>query len=239
MKGASVKDQTINILDHGYVRFIDSMGSDLSITRAARVSYDADWREGGDDTKLLRYMLKNKHTSPFESVTVTFEIKAPIFVFRQWHRHRTQSYNEVSARYTELPAEWYLPEVETIGKQSSTNKQGRDLIDMPAHEIAMLHDGRRLVQQHCEAAYALYQNLLESGWPRELARGVLPFFMYSRMFVTANLHNWLGFLTLRNHSHAQWETQQYAKAVQTMLHNVVPQTMAIWEEIRRRQNDPR
>lgn len=225
------KLRQLNILDHGFVRLIDSMGNDLSIVRAARTSHDADKRNG-DDLKLLRYMLKNKHTSPFESVTITFEVKAPIFVFRQWHRHRTQSYNEVSARYTELPAEWYLPESTTIGRQSTTNKQSRDFIELPPEEITRLHDGRRRVQMHCETAYGLYQALLKDGWPRELARGVLPLCMYSRMFTTANLHNWLGFLTLRNHPHAQWEIQQYAQAIQTMLHEVVPQTMELFEEIR-------
>lgn len=223
------------ILDHGFVRLIDSMGNDLSIVRAARVSYDADWRKEGDDIKLLRYMLKNKHTSPFESVTATFEVKAPIFVFRQWHRHRTQSYNEVSARYTELPEEFYVPNNDKIGIQSTTNKQGRDLADRS--EMTE----RNAYREACASSFRVYKNLLSNGWPRELARGVLPMATYSRMFTTANLHNWLGFLTLRNHSHAQWEIQQYAKTIQIMLHRIVPQTMAIWEEqrIMEDQHDPR
>src|SRR6266850_3605321 len=119
-----------NVLDHGFVRLVDYMGDDLSIVRAARVSYDADWRSGedeGKDAKLIHYLLRNRHTSPFECVNFTFEIKCPIFVARQWHRHRTWKYSEVSARYTELPEEYYLPENETVGKQSDKNKQMRDM----------------------------------------------------------------------------------------------------------------
>jgi thymidylate synthase (FAD) len=103
----------IHVLDHGHVRLVDHMGSDLSIVRNARVSYDAEWRTGedeGKDAKLIAYLVKNRHTSPFEAVSFTFDVKAPIFVFRQWHRHRTWSFNEVSARYAELPEEFYVPE---------------------------------------------------------------------------------------------------------------------------------
>src|SRR5678815_1755750 len=120
----------IKCLDRGWVRLVDHMGSDLSIVRAARVSYDAAWRTGEDeksDEKLLRYLWNHAHTSPFEAVTFTFEVKAPIFVFRQWHRHRTQSYNEMSARYTELPEEFYVPRLEDIGEQSKFNKQAREM----------------------------------------------------------------------------------------------------------------
>jgi thymidylate synthase (FAD) len=115
----------IDVLDHGFVRLIDTMGSDISVSRAARVSYDAAWRAGedqGSDAKLIRYLWKNHHTTPFEAVSFTFEIKAPIFVFRQWHRHRTWSYNELSARYRELPEEFYVPDPALIGKQSVSSK---------------------------------------------------------------------------------------------------------------------
>ena len=120
----------IDVLDHGFVRLVDSMGSDISVSRAARVSYDAAWRAGedqGSDAKLIRYLWKNHHTTPFEAVSFTFEIKAPIFVFRQWHRHRTWSYNELSARYRELPEEFYLPDPAMIGQQSASSKQARDI----------------------------------------------------------------------------------------------------------------
>ncbi len=230
-------EEKTNVLDYGYVRLIDYMGNDLSIVRSARVSHNAEWRAGldeGKDRKLLEYMYTHSHNTPFESVEVQFEIKAPIMVFRQWHRHRTQSYNEVSARYTELPAEWYLPESGTVGKQSTANKQGRELVDMEPKEITRLHDQRRLVQQHCETAYGLYQKLLNdpfTPWPRELARGVLPFFMYSRMFAKANLHNWFHFLTLRCDEHAQWEIRQFANALIPYFREIVPETMKIWERV--------
>ena len=112
------------VLNHGHVRLVESMGSDLSIVRNARVSYDAEWRAGDDDgkdAKLLNYLLKNHHTSPFESCVFTFDVRAPIFIFRQWHRHRTWSFNEISARYSELPEEFYVPELDQITTQSATN----------------------------------------------------------------------------------------------------------------------
>ena len=118
----------INVLNHGFARLVESMGSDLSIVRAARTSYDAAWRAGDDegkDAKLIDYLVKNRHTSPLEAVVFTFEVKAPIFVFRQWHRHRTQAYSEISARYAELPEEYYIPEVSQITTQSAGNKQCR------------------------------------------------------------------------------------------------------------------
>src|SRR5689334_9701621 len=129
----------IDVLDHGFVRLVDSMGSDLSVVRAARVSYDAAWRAGedqGSDARLINYLWKNHHTTPFEAVTFTFEVKAPIFVFRQWHRHRTWSYNELSARYRELPNVWYVPDPAIVGKQSTANKQGRSQLfyDPELHE---------------------------------------------------------------------------------------------------------
>ena len=118
----------IKVLDHGFVRLVDHMGSDLSIVRNARVSYDAEWRAGeddGKDAKLINYLLKNRHTSPFEAVSFTFDVKAPIFVFRQWHRHRTWSFNEVSARYAALSEEFYVPEPAQITGQAASNKQMR------------------------------------------------------------------------------------------------------------------
>ena len=121
-------NEAVKVLDHGLVRLVEHMGSDLSIARNASVSYDAEWRAGeneGKDAKLINYLLKNKHSSPFEAVTFTFEIKAPIFVLRQWYRHRAMSYNEISARYAELPEEFYVPELVQITTQFASNKQMR------------------------------------------------------------------------------------------------------------------
>lgn len=218
----------IKILDHGLVRLVDHMGNDLSIVRAARVSYDADWRTGDDagkDEKLISYLMKNHHTSPFEAVTFTFEVKAPLFVFRQWHRHRTWSYNEVSARYAELPEEFYVPELSDITHQSTSNKQ------MRTNEQ---HDNALLMQSYMRKsmmdAFALYKELLAQGCPRELARSVLPCSTYSRMFATVDLHNLFHFLRLRLHEHAQKEIRVYAEAMLELVEPIVPYAVAAFKE---------
>lgn len=218
--------QNIPVLDHGSVRLVDHMGNDLSIVRAARVSYNADWRTGqdeGKDEKLIHYLMKNRHTTPFESVTFTFEVKAPVFVFRQWHRHRTQSYNEVSARYTELPDEMYIPDLEFIGKQSTHNKQVRTLGELSSEDRKRLEESLYLYETHLTQSYDTYQRLLnEYEWPRELARAVLPFAIYSKMFTTMNLHNLFHFLGLRLHAHAQHEIRVYAVAMLELIEPIVP-----------------
>lgn len=212
----------IKVLDHGFVRLIDHMGDDLSVVRAARVSYDAAWRTGEDtnsDTRLIKYLWKNRHTTPFEAVTFTFEVKAPIFVLRQWHRHRTWSYNELSARYKELPDEFYVPELEVIGEQATNNKQGRQASDRDQTENLVFF------KLMCEALFDNYKFLLEQGWPRELARCVLPLSTYSHMFATVNLLNLLKFLTLRCDTHAQYEIRMYADAIKELITPIVPITM--------------
>lgn len=218
--------EPINVLNNGYVRLVDSMGSDLSIVRSARVSYNADWRAGtneGSDEKLLRYLWRNKHTSPFESVEILLEIKCPIFVARQWHRHRTFSYNEVSARYTELPEEFYVPSAEMIGQQDQKNKQGR-IIDNPnLNPQHMAED----IEGACISAFATYKELLLTGCPRELARSVLPMATYTRFFAKGNLRNWLHFLELRLDPHAQYEIRVYAEGIKTILQSIVPITWNI------------
>lgn len=210
----------INVLDHGFVRLVDSMGNDLSIVRNARVSYDAEWRAGedsGSDKRLINYLYKNKHNTPFEAVTFTFDVKAPILVLRQWHRHRTQSYNELSARYRELPAEFYIPEAEAITTQSTDNKQMRTTEQHP-HATFF----RKEMKMHNQKAFELYKTMLNEGCPRELARSVLPVATYSHMFATMNLHNLFGFLRERLHTHAQYEIRQYAKAMLELIEPVVP-----------------
>ena len=226
------------VLNGGFVRLVGSMGDDLSVVRAARVSYNADWREGGDegsDMRLIRYLWKNKHTSPFEAVTFTFEVKAPIFVLRQWHRHRTWSYNEVSARYTELDEGWYVPHPLDVGKQSIENKQTRkiDAVHRLASEYYEAQSALvDLMDEHCRAGFELYSALLHRGMPRELARTVLPLATYSRMFATVNLRNLLHFLELRDHEHAQWEIREYAQALKLLAYGVVPTCMITFEESR-------
>lgn len=216
------------VLDHGLVRLVDHMGNDLSIIRAARVSYDADWRTGedeGKDEKLIAYLMKNHHTSPFEAVTFTFEVKAPLFVFRQWHRHRTWSYNEVSARYSELPEEFYVPELSDITTQSTSNKQMRTDAQHPQAVLMQSYMRKSMMD-----AFALYKELLAQGCPRELARSVLPTSTYSRMFATVDLHNLFHFLRLRLHEHAQKEIRVYAEAMLELVEPIVPYAVAAFKE---------
>lgn len=215
----------INVLDHGFVRLVDSLGSDLSVVRAARVSYDAEPRGDGSDDKLIRYLMRNGHTSPFESVVFTFEIKCPIFIARQWHRHRTWSYNEVSARYTELPEEFYVPNQSQITTQSTDNKQMRTLTQHPESE-----DIQMMIGASNEQAFAAYKHLLSIGTPRELARSVLPVGAYTRYFGTVDLHNLFHFLRLRLHEHAQYEIRVYAEAILQLIEPIVPVSVAAFKE---------
>jgi thymidylate synthase (FAD) len=226
-------DTKINVLDKGYVRLVDSMGSDLSIVRAARVSFDADWRTGedaGKDEALIDYLWRNRHATPFEAVEFQFEIKAPIFVFRQWHRHRTWSFNELSGRYAELPDEFYVPDIDDIGVQSKDNKQGRDQPAVPRSEdFWFAYEAYIGV---CDNAFALYRRMLELGWPRELARTVLPLATYSRMFAKVDLRNLFAFLDLRLHEHAQYEIRVYAEALIELARPTAPVAFAAWEKHR-------
>ena len=223
-----MEDKFRKVLDHGHVRLVESMGSDLSIVRNARVSYDAEWRAGDDDgkdAKLLNYLLKNKHTRPFESCVFTFDVKAPIFVFRQWHRHRTWSFNEISARYAELPEEFYVPELEQITTQSASNKQMRT--DEQHPWAAGYAEMIRICNKN---SFSNYKIMIANGVPRELARSVLPVGTYSHMFATCDLHNLFHFLKLRLHSHAQYEIRVYAEAMLELIEPIVPISVAAFRE---------
>lgn len=231
----------IQVLDHGYTRLVSYMqpaevnlgpdtkeppewNGDLEVVRNARVSYNAEWRTGDDkgrDTKLINYLVKNHHTSPLEAMTFTFEIKAPIFVVRQWHRHRTWSYSEVSARYAELPEQYYVPDLELITTQSEDNKQMRTTVQHPDAVLI-----QAAINSSCASAFALYKKMLKMGTPRELARGVLPMNTYTHMFATVDLHNLMHFLSLRLHSHAQYEIRVYAEALLRLVEPIVPECMA-------------
>jgi thymidylate synthase (FAD) len=241
-------NQPINVLDHGFARLVsymqpandypsggrsadldDMWTGDLEVVRNARVSYDADWRAGDEqkDAKLIDYLTKNHHTSPFEAMVFTFEIKAPIFVIRQWHRHRTWSYNEVSARYAELPEEFYVPAVEQITTQSASNKQMRT-----SEQHTNADYWRHQMDSYGKAAFTLYKQMLADGVPRELARGVLPLNTYTRMFATVDLHNLFHFLRLRLHSHAQYEIRVYAEALLALVEPIVPHAVKAFKEHR-------
>lgn len=214
------------VLDHGLVRLVDSMGNDLSVVRSARVSYDAAWRAGkdtGSDERLIHRLAEGGHNTPFESVEFQFEIRAPIFVVRQWHRHRTQSYNELSARYRELPEVFYVPEAEQITTQSSDNKQMRT-DEVNPRAAAM----RIMMRKQNEQSFATYRRLIEGGCPRELARSVLPTGTYTHMFAKMNLNNLIKFLKERTHPHAQYEIRVFADAMLEMARSVAPISVSAW-----------
>lgn len=227
----------VNVLDHGYVRLVSHMGDDLSAVRAARASHDAVWRTGedsGKDEKLINYLIKNRHTTPFEHVIFTFEVKAPIFVLRQWHRHRTWSFNEVSARYSELPEEFYVPDSGKIGTQDGSNHQSRNIdhIDTKKDTYEREIYLRNVMICSNKAAFCAYHNLLSKGVPRELARSVLPVATYSKMFATVDLHNLFHFLELRAHEHAQYEIRVYAESILHLIRPIVPVSVKAWKTYR-------
>lgn len=256
------------VLDHGYIKLIESWGSDERIIEAARQSTDkgfegwgpkcgtsvdgvfdcqeqvlraddsvwsrcpvhGDVKQRAGDEKLLRYLYENQHSTPFEFAGAVIEVQAPIFVFREWHRHRTQSYNEMSARYTPLPNLNYVPTVERLLLNSKTNKQAGVI----KWSIELTEEAARYyltdLQQMYDMQERMYQNALRAGVPKELARGHLPVGRYSRMRASANLRNWLGFLTLRMAPNAQWEIRQYALAVHKLLTPVFPRTMELFDK---------
>lgn len=234
MKTEITVGRKIDVLDHGFVRLVDSMGSDLSIVRNARVSYDAEWRAGedsGSDARLINYLYNNGHNTPFEAVTLTFDVKAPILVLRQWHRHRTQSFNELSARYRQLPEEFYVPDPRLLGVQSTDNKQMRIIGDeLTKDQLAKAEYSCYTIRRTCQKAFEEYRGLIEGGVPRELARSVLPVATYSHMFATVNLHNLFRFLSERLHPHAQYEIRVYAEAMLELVRPIAPVAVAAFEE---------
>ncbi len=209
-------DMGTKVHKHGYVELLDHMGSDSEVVYAARMSYDQSGRKEGEDRGLIRYLLRHKHTSPFEMAVVKLELKMPVFVARQWVRHRTASMNEVSARYTQLPNEMFIPEVFAL--QSTDNKQGRgdnatfDIDSFFTVAVGEIH----------EKQYDLYEDMLEQGIARELARGVLPFNIYTKFVWQMNLHNLMHFLHLRLDSHAQQEIRDFAEAIESIVAELFP-----------------
>jgi thymidylate synthase (FAD) len=226
------KGTTIKVLDHGFVRYIDHMGTDERICEAARISYRAPSKGKEQDQKLINYLWKNKHTSPFEMVKITLNIKMPIFVMRQYVRHRMQNLNEVSARYTELPNEFYIPKVwrkqDTKNKQGSINESEFNPEWMiPNHGWVNSTEALRL---HCENSYKLYQQMLAVGIAREMARMVLPINIYTEIYACWDMKNLLHFITLRDDSHAQAEIQEYGKAIKSICKKLFPMTMNAYEK---------
>lgn len=179
------------------------------------------------DEKLLKYLYEHKHMTPFEMCGMTIEVQAPIFVFREWHRHRTQSYNEMSSRYTELPNLFYLPSFDRLrqAKQSKTNKQGSAQAEFTDNELYKIQKGIDLTYQYARESY---EGMIRLGVAREIARLVIPVAQYSRMRASANLRNWLAFLTLRQDTAAQWEIRQFANEVAKLVERNFPRTYQLY-----------
>lgn len=219
--------RSINVLDHGYVKEIEHYGSDERIIESARMSTDGAFRGWDSDARLLGYLWRNKHYSPFEFCGLTVEIQCPLFVAREWHRHRTQSYNELSARYTELPDLYYIPSVERLagGGQSRTNRQGSE-DRFSADQAGAI---RSRIEGATVSARAVYESLLAQGLSRELARVVIPVNQYTRFRAASNLRNWLGFLQLRLDDSAQCEIREYARAVGSIIKERFPRTYDLFD----------
>lgn len=230
-----VKGHLINVLDKGYVRLVDWMGSDSRIVEAARVSYGEPSKGEEADKKLLSRLYKDKHTSPFEKVKVELDIKMPIFVMRQYIRHRMQNLNEFSMRYKEAPDEFYVPSVwrkqeGTKNKQGSVVEEGwtptlKDE-DYPLDDPQLPSDA---LKEANAANFSLYKSMLDVGIAREMARIVLPLNIYTYFYATWDLKNLLHFITLREDSHAQAEIQEYGRAIKTFLTELFPWTMEAYE----------
>jgi thymidylate synthase (FAD) len=220
-------DQRLDVLDHGFVRLVDYLGGDARIVQAARVSYGDGTKSRREDRALIDYLLRHAHTSPFEQVVLTFHLKMPIFVARQWLRHRTARLNEVSGRYSVMRDEFYVPAPNEVRYQSTSNRQGgsEDLVpdEVRGRVAETLADGQR-------RAYEAYEGLLADGVARELARVNLPLSLYTEMYWQIDLHNLFHFLRLRLDRHAQVEIRAYGDAIARCARAVAPLAYEAFEE---------
>ena len=214
-----ILDKEYPVLDKGFVRLVDYFGGDQRIVQSARVSYGEGTKSVSQDGALIDYLLRHQHTSPFEQVVMTFHVKMPIFVARQWVRHRTGRMNEVSGRYSIMKDEFYVPAEDKVSPQSTDNKQGRanEAFDKETADkiIAQLEEGQK-------AAYESYNELIDSGLAREIARINLPLSLYTEFYWEMDLHNLFHFLKLRLDSHAQYEIRVYAEVILEMCRKVAP-----------------
>jgi thymidylate synthase (FAD) len=232
--------EPIPVLDHGFVRVIDYMGDDAAIVQAARVSYGKGTKKTRDDSGLIRYLMRHRHTTPFEMCEIKYHVKLPIFVARQWIRHRTANVNEYSARYSILDREYYVPAPDQLGTQSRSNRQGRGAVlegDEAAEVLGILRDD-------AERCYANYERMLNEdaagnpvdddrqGLARELARMNLTLGTYTQWYWKIDLHNLLHFLSLRADPHAQYEIRVYADAMLETLKRWVPVTYDAFADYR-------
>ena len=232
--------EPVQVLDHGFIRVIDYMGDDGAIVQAARVSYGKGTRKSQDDAGLIRYLMRHRHTTPFEMCEIKFHVKLPIFVARQWIRHRTANVNEYSARYSLLDREYYVPAPDQLGTQSRSNRQGRGGV-LEGEEADRVLE---LLRADAERCHTDYQEMLNEdgdgnaidpgrrGLARELARMNLTLNTYTQWYWKIDLHNLLHFLSLRADRHAQYEIRIYAEAMLDMTRKWVPATCQAFEDYR-------
>jgi thymidylate synthase (FAD) len=209
----------IKVLDRGFVRLINFMGGDETVVLAARVSTGKGLKGEEQDRKLIHYLMKHKHETPFEHSVFQFHISCPLFVARQWFRHRVASYNERSGRYVEYEDEFYLPQ--RLRLQAKSNKQASEFGEIPNE-----HELLTMIQETYELVYERYKKLLAAGVARELARSVLPLSLYTQFYWTINARSLMNFINLRADAGAQWEIRQYAEAIARIFKAKMPWT---WE----------
>jgi thymidylate synthase (FAD) len=226
----------VPVLDHGFVRVIDYMGDDAAVVQAARVSYGRGTRKVSEDEGLIRYLMRHRHSTPFEMCEIKFHVKLPIFIARQWIRHRTANVNEYSARYSVMDREFYIPAPEHLAAQSASNRQGRGDVLQGDEAAAVL----ALLREDADRNYSNYEFMLNEGaadparqgLARELARMNLTLNAYTQWYWKTDLHNLFNFLSLRGDAHAQYEIRAYADAMLAMARAWVPASVAAFEEYR-------
>lgn len=219
-----MRGKKIQLLDHGFVRLVEATPkADATVVRAARVSHGMGAKSPDEDRKLIHYLLNHDHGTPFEHCSFTFHVKCPIFVMRQWVRHRIgQSFNEISGRYTQLKDEYYIPT--TWRSPSKVNKQGSLASNVLMHETISA-----VLTENCKQAFDNYQWYLKQGVANEMARMVLPVNIYTEFYWTVNARSLMAFIKLRSEKHAQWEIRQYSNALAKVFAKVMPWTYeAFW-----------
>ena len=232
--------EPIEVLDHGFVRVVDYMGDDSAVVQAARVSYGKGTKKVTEDAGLIKYLMRHRHSTPFEMCEIKFHVKLPIFVARQWIRHRTANVNEYSARYSILDREFYIPTPENLGAQAVVNRQGRGDVLQGDEAAAVM----KLLREDSETVYAHYEEMLNQredgttieegrqGLARELARMNLTLNYYTQWYWKVDLHNLLHFLSLRADPHAQYEIRVYAEAMLDVVKRWVPAVFDAFSEYR-------
>ncbi|MCL1814201.1 MAG: FAD-dependent thymidylate synthase [Treponema sp.] len=223
----AILDKEFPVLDKGFIRLLDYLGGDERVVQSARVSYGEGTKTYREDAALIDYLLRNGHTSPFEQVVLTFHVKLPIFVARQWIRHRTARLNEISGRYSVLKDDFYVPAPEDMALQSVDNKQGRSETALESGEARVI---RSSLEESQKKAYDEYTRLVETGLARELARINLPLSLYTEWYWQIDLHNLFHFLNLRLDPHAQKEIRLYAEVLFDITKKVAPRCCVSFEE---------